>query len=140
MVYYTANIALFRFLVKIHIINVRFFMRINGWQRLSIVISVAWLLATCGAYFYELKNHPSELATYLPHSAYEWVEDSERTKIEHEKASAEGIDFSHRFVFLKPTFSASGFLLLVLCPIVVGWLTVYLFLYTYGWVKRGFET
>jgi len=115
-------------------------MRINGWQRIGIAISVAWLLATCGAYFYELKNHPSLLTTYLPRSAYEWVEDYEGIKTAHEKASAEGTGFSDRFVLLKPTFSASGFLLLVLCPVVTGWLAVYVFLFTYGWVKRGFET
>ena len=115
-------------------------MRINGWQRIGVVISVAWLLVTCGAYFYELKNHPSEITTYLPHSAYEWVNDYEGTKIEHEKAKAEGKDFADRFVFMKPTFSASGLLLLALCPVVLGWLAAYLFLYTYVWVKRGFET
>ncbi len=115
-------------------------MRINGWQRIGIVISVLWLLATCGAYFYELKNHPSELATYLPNSAYVWVEDYAKTKIAHGEASAEGNDFSDQFVFMKPTFSASGFLKIVLCPIVIGWLAIYLVFYTYGWVKRGFET
>lgn len=115
-------------------------MRINGWQRIGIVISVSWFLATCGAYFYELKNHPSELAKYLPDLAYNWVEDYKGTKIEHEKASAKGKDFSDQFVFLKPTFNASGFILLALCPVIIGWLTIYLLLYTYGWVKRGFET
>ena len=115
-------------------------MRINGWQRIGIVISVAWLLCTLGAYFYELRNHPSEITTYLPHSVYEWVNDYDGTNIEHEKAKAEGKDFSDRFVFMKPTFNTSGLLLLILCPVMFGWFAAYLFLYAYSWVKRGFET
>lgn len=115
-------------------------MNINGWQRIGVVISVAWLSVTCGAYFYELNNHPSEISTYLPHSAYEWLNDYEGTKIAHEKAKVEGEDFSDRFVLLKPTFSASGLVLFALLPLVLVWLAVYLFIYTYCWVKRGFET
>jgi hypothetical protein len=115
-------------------------MNIKGWQRIGVVISVVWLLITCGAYFYELKNHPSEITIYLPNTAYEWVNDNVGTKIEHEKAKAEGKDFSDGFVFLKPTFSASGLAFFLLFPLVLAWLSIYIFLYTYQWVRRGFES
>jgi hypothetical protein len=115
-------------------------MNINGWQRIGVVISVAWLLISCSSYLYELHNYPSAFSTYLPQSTYQWIDDYEKTNAAHEEAKAKGEDFSGRFVFLKPTFSASGLILLALFPIVFGWLVVYLFIYTYRWVKHGFET
>ncbi len=114
-------------------------MIIGGWQRLGIVVSVTWLLLTSWGYFYELHNHPSQLATYVPHAAYEWVDDLEATQKAHMDAQARGKDFSDRFVFGKPTFNAYGFIKLTLMPIVLAWLGVYLVLWTFRWVRKGFE-
>lgn len=115
-------------------------MRINGWQRLGILISVAWLLATSWAYFDELWNQPSEWTDYLPHSSYEWVADLDFTQKAHEDEKRQGKDFSYGIYFMKPTFSISGFLTFSLSPILASWLVVYLVLYTFRWVKRGFQT
>jgi hypothetical protein len=118
-------------------------MRINGWQRLGILISVAWLLATSWAYFDELWNNPSAMTTYLPDSSYElyeWVSDLDFTQKAHEDHKLQGKDFAYGFIFLKPTFSISGFLTFSLSPILASWLVVYLVIYTSRWVKRGFQT
>ncbi len=102
-------------------------------------MSASWLLVASWAYFHELKNHPSELAAYLPHSGYEWIQDLDATKKAHKAAQQQGTDFSDRFVFLKPTFDTYGFLKFILTPIVVIWLAVYLVLWIFWWVRRGFE-
>ena len=115
-------------------------MSINGWQRLGIVVSVAWLLIASWAYFYELKNHPSELAAYIPDAGYEWIRDLDTTTKAHMNAQQRGADFSDRFVFMKPTVNTYGFIKFILTPIVASWLGVYLVLWTFRWVRRGFQT
>lgn len=114
-------------------------MRINGWQRLGIVISVMWLVFSTWAYFYELRNYPSILAAYLPHAGYEWIQDIEATKKAHEDAQQHGNDFSNRFILLKPMFDTYGFLKFILSPLVICWFSVYLVLRTFLWVRRGFR-
>ena len=114
-------------------------MRINGWQRLGIILSAVWLIVSSWAYFHELNNHPSDLAVYLPDSGYEWSQDLDTTNKAHEVAKQQGADFSERFVFLKPTFRMFGYLQFALTPIVICWLGVYLFIFIFRWVKRGFE-
>ena len=115
-------------------------MRLNGWQRIGMVLSAAWVLITSGAYLFELNNYPSGVASYIPHSAYEWVNDLEGTKAAHATAVAEGKDFSDKFVMIKPTFSIAGVLAISLIPAVLVWVGAYLVLYTFVWVRRGFKT
>jgi len=115
-------------------------MRINGLQRLGIVMSAAWLIVASWAYFHELNNHPSELAAYLPNAGYEWIQDLDATNKAHKDAIQQGTDFSERFVFLKPTFNIYRFLKFILTPIVASWLGVYLVVWIFRWVRRGFET
>ena len=113
-------------------------MKINGWQRLGTVASAIWLILGTFTYFHEISNHPSWLNGF-PQSAYHWVEDREFTQIAHKDAQLKGNDFSNKYVFLKPTFRASGFLSFTLAPIVISWVIVYLLLFTIRWVKRGFK-
>jgi hypothetical protein len=115
-------------------------MRINGWNRLGIVLSAAWLLVASWAYFYELNNHPSELTAYFPHAGYEWIHDLDATKMAHKASQQQGKDFSDRFVLLKPTFDTYGFLKFILTPIVASWLGIYVVLWIFRWVRRGFES
>ena len=117
-----------------------FSMRFNGWQRIGMVLSVAWVLVTLGAYSFELKNYPSGITSYFPRTAYEWVNDPEGTKAAHSTALAEGKDFPDRFVMMKPTFSTVGMLAISSIPVVLAWVATYLGLYTFLWVRRGFKT
>ena len=80
-------------------------MHLSGWDRIGIVASLLWLLASSGAYFYELAYHPSSLALLLPNSLYEWVEVyPESTARAHVETIRKGQDFSNDYIFLKPTF------------------------------------
>ena len=114
-------------------------MKMNGWQRLGIVISAVWLLIGTFAYFHEISNHPSWLKG-LPQLAYQWVQDNEFTQKAHQNARLEGKDFSNNYIFLKPTFSASGLLSFIFAPIIVSWVVVYLLIFIIRWVKNGFNT
>ena len=123
-------------------------MRLNGWQRIGIVISMVWLLTAFGMYFYELKNYPSGLANYIPNIAhshiYVWVEDLEGTRIFRDQFKPENIDkdfadLINRTYSLEPAFSISGLLMFTLIPVVLGWLITYLVFYTFSWIKCGFQ-
>ena len=114
-------------------------MRLRGWHRVGIVISVMWLLTASGGYFYELLNHPSSLALILPSASYAWVADPEATARAHVEAKAEGKDFAYGSIFLKPTFNAAGFAMVAFAPVVISWVLVYLLSATLRWVRRGFE-
>jgi hypothetical protein len=103
-------------------------------------MSAAWLLVASWAYLHELNNHPSRLTAYIPHAGYEWIQDFGATNKAHEDARQHGKDFSDRFVFLKPTFDIYGVLKFILTPLVGSWLSVYLIIWIFKWVKRGFKT
>jgi hypothetical protein len=104
-------------------------MKTNIWQRVGTLASVVWLLISCSAYFYELKNHPSKIGNFVPISAYEWVQDPGETRIRQEKAKTKGEYFPDRFVILKPNFSQFGFVFFALGPLILGWVIAYLFQY-----------
>lgn len=123
-------------------------MRLNGWQRIGIVISMVWLLSASGMYFYELKNYPSGLANYIPNIVYSniyvWVEDLEGTRIFRDQFKPENInkdfaDLINRTYQLEPAFSISGLLVFTLIPVILGWLITYLVFYTFNWIKCGFQ-
>jgi hypothetical protein len=114
-------------------------MRLSGWHRLGLVASLLWILASSGAYFYELANHPSSLAALLPHSTYDWVSDPESTARAHVEALRNGKDFSYDYTFLKPTFSFPGLIAFSLTPIAAAWCLIYAFAAVFRWVRKGFE-
>lgn len=123
-------------------------MRLNGWQRIGIVISMIWLLTAFGMYFYELKNYPSGLANYIPNTVhrhiYVWVQDLEGTRIWRDQLKRENInkdfaDIVNRTYPLEPMFNISGLLMFTLIPVVLGWLVTYLVFYTLSWIKCGFQ-
>lgn len=114
-------------------------MRLNGWQRIGVLLSVVWLLASSWAYFYEINNHPSGLASYIPDAGYYWTKDFAATQKAQDHAKQRGKDFYDRFVFLKPTFDPYGFLGVTLTPLVVCWVNIYLIFWIVRWVKRGFD-
>jgi len=115
-------------------------MRLNGWQRIGVALSIVWAIAILVAYFYELNNHPSGLANYFPFMSFEWVNDVEGTRLAHAQAVADGQDFSPKVMMIMPTFSAIGAFTISILPVVVGWLVSYLFVYTILWIRRGFKT
>ena len=111
-------------------------MRLHGWHRVGIVLSVLWLLTASGGYFYELIVHPSSLAPILPSASYEWIADPDATAKAHIEGRAQGKDFSYGFMLLKPAFNGAGFALLVLAPVVIAWLLAYLLRATLQWVRK----
>lgn len=115
-------------------------MMLRGWHRIGVVASVLWLVIISIAYFYELKHHPSSLALALPSASFEWVADPDKTAKAHDQAKARGNDFSNNFIFMKPNYSAEGFAMLVVVPVVTAWVLICLFIGTFRWVRRGFET
>jgi hypothetical protein len=113
--------------------------KLNGWVRLGIVVSVIWALSATFIYVDEIVNHPSFAAEYRLHRYFGWTDDIEATQKAHEKAKAQGEDFSERFLFQKPLFSLTGYLQLAFVPLVVCWLGVYLLVWVVRWVREGFR-
>jgi len=114
--------------------------RLNGWVRLGIVLSTAWVLLVSYIYVDELLHHPSYALRYHLDGYFGWVEDSEATKGAHAGSKAKGQEFSERYVLLKPTFSAAGYFKLTFFPVIVGWLGSYIIIWIFRWVREGFRT
>ncbi len=128
---------------QVCLIVVRFDMRkLNGWVRLGIVLSAAWMALTTFTYFNEIVNHPSFAARHTPmlDSYFNWVDDNEATAKAHEEAKVHGKDFSDQGVFLKPTFNLAGYFQFALLPVVIGWFGTYLIVWIFRWVNEGFRT
>lgn len=114
--------------------------RLNGWARIGVVLSVAWVAISSYVYVDEIFNHPSYGATHNLCGYFKWVDDPEATEKAHLAARAEGKDFSNRFVFTKPVFSLFGYFKLGFLPIMFGWVGAYLGVHIFRWVKEGFKT
>ena len=114
--------------------------KLNGWARLGIVLSVAWLTLMSFVYFNEIISHPSFFANNLPFEIFDWIEDTEGTAKEHAEAKAKGNEIVHGFVLAKPMFSLKGYLMLTVLPLLIGWLGILLSIWVIGWVKEGFRT
>lgn len=105
--------------------------RINGWQRIGIVLSILWSILVCGYTTYEFVKKVDATTYFIEVTHNEPTFDSQGRRIlTIEEAYGEDA---------KRTIKVFNFLSAIVVPIVFGWGIVYLFIFTYHWIMFGFK-
>ncbi len=112
--------------------------RLNGWIRLGIVTSAAWIALATFVYVTEIVNHPSFVASQATalDGYFHWVDDLDAIVKAHAEAKAQGKDFTERYVFQQPTFSPLGYVELAFLPVLISWLGTYAIVWAFRWVRK----
>lgn len=107
-------------------------MRLNGWQRIGVVLSVIWGM---GGAVYQ-RSADVDRASNSAGFAMKVCEESQDLKhLGYEPCSAE---FSKMFA-LDLEGSWGNVAIVAIGPILIGWMAAYLGLWTVRWVRKGFR-
>lgn len=109
--------------------------RRSGWLRLGIVTSVAWVLISVFLYFAGIWFYPSRLLSSTGlYRLYAWVA---HTNQYDALLKATG-EFWDRDPMLYPAVNEMKLTLLVLSPLICGWLLLFALPRSIRWVRKGF--
>ena len=103
-------------------------MRLNGWQRIGVVLSVAWAI---GAAVY-VRNSKIETGRALASINYQLCTATEHTNSDCSRKLSEDLKSAIEPYWVNVAFYS-------LAPILAGWIVAYLILGIFRWVRRGFK-
>jgi hypothetical protein len=109
-------------------------MKLNGWQRIGVVLSIVWVV---GAAIYQ-RNVAVERAANFAASTYEICSDIEQRKPESDsnRCIQESAQTRARWLYGNwndVIFSAFA-------PMLLAWPAIYLLIRVWRWVRAGFKT
>lgn len=132
--------------------------RLNGWQRIGIIISILWCFFISGTVFYEYSgnNFEEDLSGMCPHlwkDFCSWhdskTDDKLSLLIEGEKSvvcetlRARATDLKTKYLRgdIKPELKVdyAGVLLAIILPVVIFWIITYSLVWVVKWVRAGFR-
>ena len=107
-------------------------MRLNGWQRIGIVTSVAWAIGGPIYLDREARNEAGEVfrRTY---SSCRDIETNDPNDCF--RRASDRSDVVQRYV---PSLEPTAFAVTSLLPVALGWLLVYALVYLMRWIRAGF--
>lgn len=113
--------------------------RLNGWQRIGVILSILWVIFVGGIATIELIKYRDyqqilELpigSTHPPATIFlDWI------RVEPSVGPDDPLGILEKW---ERTFDFLHFLLVSVIPVVGGWLVVHLFVFTVSWVRAGFK-
>jgi hypothetical protein len=104
-------------------------MRLNGWQRIGIVLSIVWAVGAA------IHTRNAEVATWERLASTGYTLCMEAKQADYAKCSAEMS--ATLMKAYDPYWPNIGFA--ALAPVLAGWIVAYLLLWIFRWVKRGFD-
>ena len=110
-------------------------MKISGWQRVGIVLSVFWILLVASFAADEMvKGSPFNENRFV-----EIVSDDSVAPI-RETDPDTGKPALHALQPVKPVLDLRYVLIIAVVPVLLAWLFIYLTLFVRRWVKDGFRS
>lgn len=107
-------------------------MKLNGWQRIGIVLSILWLVPVASFPLIQLWTYPEDTLHNSPF--FDWIVPAA------DVPSAENDDLYDLFEpDLVPKLKIGLYLLFAFGPVIGFWLLIYLCIYTIRWVFNGFK-
>jgi hypothetical protein len=106
-------------------------MKINGWQRVGIVASVAWMI---GAYIYTFNVEEKTNAIYAAMIVDNCIDAHKGSEMGDNDCLKKGEEYGIK-AFPEERSEAA---LVASVPVPLGWGFVYLVLFLVRWIKRGF--
>ncbi len=107
-------------------------MRLGGWQRVGIVLSVAWML---GAGYYQ-RTADIERAANVASAAYDVCDFANSHLGDKRDCSLE----SKQSFDLQLEGSWGNVAIISFVPIPLAWLAIYLAVKIWWWIRKGFKT
>lgn len=108
-------------------------MRLNGWQRIGIVLSIVWAL---GAAIYQRSADVERASDHAELSYRLCAEDNVRKNVLDNSNCMLELN-KNMAIWLEGSWANVAFVSLV--PIPLGWLVVYVIIKIYRWVNVGFK-
>lgn len=112
--------------------------RLNGWQRIGVVLSALWLAFVCFMFVISRNGARPDFS-----SDVHYVDHECETKLASEPAPTPGQPISlERFAGCERSEQRTRwgqFALVMLAPIALGWSLIYLLIATIRWVATGFR-
>ena len=104
-------------------------MRLGGWQRIGVVLSLLWVVLVCAYAVFEYAAGPDSAMVFI-----EMVV----SKTREPAAVLKGNAFAD-LVPVEPQILWSRLASVVLSPVIAGWLVVYLLVFAVRWIVTGFK-
>lgn len=105
-------------------------MKLNGWQRIGVVVSIIWGI---GAAIYERKHQVDSVNDI-------WLARLSQCSPAFSDECFDLASKQHAELLALNSSNVSNILYVSLGPILVGWLTAYLAIKVFFWVKTGFQS
>jgi hypothetical protein len=103
--------------------------RLNGWIRIGIVLSIAWMLYVSGAAAFEYADHRPPGSNFI-----EWRGPTGETYATLVKTTGMFVDL----VPLSPVLRIRWFTAALLVPVVLFWFVAFIVVYAVRWIFHGF--
>ena len=109
-------------------------MKLNGWQRIGVVLSIVWII---GAGIYQ-RHADIQRASDSAGFAFRICSDNEQLKpeIDLDRCTKE-IENSYK-IWMVGSWGNVAFFAFV--PMLLGWVAAYVLIRVWRWVKTGFKT
>lgn len=117
-------------------------MKLNGWYRIGVVLSVLWFFFTIGFTIYQY-NYPSKYSyPRLVSLTSSWIPDNPYMKSDTTKKiiTTKELIKLEDVVWDKPVIRYGNILLYMIVPVVSGWLLVLTMIWSIKWIIRGFKS
>src|SRR5438093_7248224 len=113
--------------------------RLNGWQRIGVVLSALWAVVVCSVAFISY----TDATPYSQSRFVVWynAKDGKELKAKsHDANWVELLQEAQRRGLVEPTKSLNidVFFMMLFVPLLIGWLVSYLSVWTVRWIVRGF--
>lgn len=107
--------------------------RLNGWQRIGVALSVAWMLSVggCGALEYVQEGKPTYFFVDTVMVQLPLVQDWDRPSRTFSDEEVSGRAERH--------FKVDRLIAAMLVPVVMFWVLAYVCIFVVGWVATGFK-
>lgn len=104
-------------------------MRLNGWQRIGVILSLVWAILVCGYAGYEYAQWGAETQILIQ------VTPDKAPVVDKRGSIVDYVEFRSG----EPSLLWWRLLAAVVTPMVVAWIIAYLCVFTVRWVIAGFK-
>ena len=114
--------------------------RVNGWQRIGVVLSLLWVIFVCGLGGYEYIQGPSDMHYFIGTVKADATSAPAKNSDKPKGGKPRILSFEE---FAGPpairTFMFGRFITALIVPLVFGWVIAYLCIFVVRWVAAGFK-
>jgi hypothetical protein len=108
--------------------------KLNGWARIGVVVSVVWILAVFAVVVTEYLSDPRS-STFFVY----WVNSKTGDPIPPNVTRNHFFDLIFDVLPGERVVNWGRLLGVLIFPVIAGWFSAYLGIWTFRWIRQGFE-